>query len=302
MWKNSGITCNHQYCHRFTNRQQPTTNHQQPTTKNQNHNSQSSIYQYIAIMLKLLIYASGFSAIFLNRFGLPITNDFSLSFSYIFIYLALAYAFKEGLVKLDVGLLLCFAAAIFSGVISLLQGYPDKTLTSFLLLIFIYFPFTFISVPPTSSKATLSHLFYPMLVFLGIAGISQFFFQFLAKPDWLFDYRPFLPLYLQNKNIMNTVIPIGSFIKSNGFFLLEPSGFSQWMALGIFFFGAFAKPFFTFFVFLTGLITSFSGTGIILLLFIAPFSLLLFDSSRRSLVIFFLLLIVTGKQIGRAHV
>lgn len=175
------------------------------------------------------------------------------------------------------------------------MGCPEKTFSSLCLMLVIYFPFVFKPIASNSPNKPFYALYFRMVFFLGLAGVTQFFAQFLFSPSWLFDYRPFLPDLLRNLNVMNTVIPIGNFLKSNGFFSLEPSFFSQWMALGLFFFGLFSTSFLSFFVFLSGLICSFSGTGLILAFLVCCFSLAYFEQKRRwVLILFFGLFVFLG--------
>lgn len=225
-------------------------------------------------MLKLLVFLSAFSGIYLNRFGLQITSDFSLSLSYILIYAAVGYCLLKGYLILDFFFFLFFLILAFSASISFLFGTSERSLTSLFLFLFIYFPFVF---KPFSKSRDFSHLFTifysPLLIVLAFLGILQFFTQFLFNPPWLFDYRPLIPSFLQNKNPMNTVIPIGGFFKSNGFVLLEPSIFSQWMAFGVALSLFYKNGVFYFLYFMTGLFVSFSGTGVIMTLICLTYSL-----------------------------
>lgn len=236
-------------------------------------------------MLRLLIFLTAFSQIFLNRFGLNLIQDFSLSFSYIFLYAALFAAVLKGLLVTSPTLILSFMFFFFSGVVSYLFGVPERSLSSFLLALVIYFPFVLETVEPSNPEKRFFSLYYMMIVIIGVAGLFQFLAQFFIKEPWLFDYRPLLPDLIRSINPMNTVIPFGGIIKSNGFFLLEPSFFSQWMALGIFFFGFFSTSFLSYFLFLLGILSSFSGTGLILLLCVCLLSFHYFKSQRRYLLL-----------------
>ena len=83
----------------------------------------------------------------------------------------------------------------------------------------------------------------------------------------------------------NLVIPvgIGSLLKSNGFFIIEPSTFSQFMALGLIIEATlFRRPRYLIF-FILALVLSFSGTGwIVLLSFLVAAT---FTLGRRGIVI-----------------
>lgn len=71
-----------------------------------------------------------------------------------------------------------------------------------------------------------------MFLLLAIAGLAQFLLQFVGLG--LFSWTAFVPADLLN-NPFETVIPIGDsgYFKANGFFLVEPSVFSQYMALAV---------------------------------------------------------------------
>lgn len=239
-------------------------------------------------MVKALIFLTAFSQIFLCRFGIEITKEFSLSPSYLFAYLALFVLLLKRFLRFDAFLGLLFLATLLSSCASFLFSTEQKTFTSLFLFWFIYLPFVFVPTNTNNPDKPFSKLYLPMIFVIAVAGIMQFFCQFLFKPEWLFDYRPFLPSYLQNKNTMNTVIPIGGFIKSNGFFLLEPSIFSQWMGLGFLTNYALTGSTLITSVLLLGQTVSFSGTGLILVITFLLTSLHKLNQKQ----LFFLLLVI----------
>lgn len=71
------------------------------------------------------------------------------------------------------------------------------------------------------------------LAFTAAAGLVQFVVQFAGLR--LFTFEGIFPFSTLIEPFFNTAIPIGdsSYFKSNGFFLLEPSMFSQFMALAL---------------------------------------------------------------------
>ena len=72
-----------------------------------------------------------------------------------------------------------------------------------------------------------------MAALCAVTGIVQFYAQRIFHADWLFDFTPRIPAFLRGPSGYNTVIAVGSSVKSNGFFFREPSGFSFVMALGL---------------------------------------------------------------------
>jgi hypothetical protein len=97
-----------------------------------------------------------------------------------------------------------------------------------------YLAFIFVARMPDGNDALCRftlRTFSNLMLVAAIAGILQFFMQFAYNPKWLFDFTPMLPDLIRGGGRYNTVIHIGSFIKSNGFFFREPSFFSQFLAL-----------------------------------------------------------------------
>jgi hypothetical protein len=130
-----------------------------------------------------------------------------------------------------------------------------------------------------------------VLLALAIAGILEFVVQFAGIK--LFSFKSFVPASLLLEGPFNTVIPIGTsgYMKSNGLFLVEPSVFSQFMALAIIieilmfrrvlYVGAFA----------VALLSSFSGTGWLMI-----FSFVLtatFSLGVRGLILSFVTVAIT---------
>jgi O-antigen ligase len=104
-----------------------------------------------------------------------------------------------------------------------------------------------------------------ILALIAAAGILQFLLQFIGLG--LFSFTHLLPDRMLFESGYNLEIPvgIGDILKSNGFFLLEPSIFSQCMAMGLILeILATRRPWFLA-LFAAGLLLSFSGTGWIVL-------------------------------------
>ena len=100
---------------------------------------------------------------------------------------------------------------------------------------------------------------------IAVAGIAQFFAQFAGLR--LFAFTGFLPASLLNEATYHLEIPagFGDALKSNGLVLIEPSVFSQIMALGIIIEALGTRRPWQMAGFVLGLLLSFSGTGWIVL-------------------------------------
>jgi hypothetical protein len=178
----------------------------------------------------------------LDRFGLRVTADYSIPPGMMALYALAAAMLLAGAARLHPRGALAYVALVTVASLSLLvngsaEAAGPLSLTSFLLLVVLYAPFAVSLVPGAVAPqlwrwALEAYIGFILLV--AIAGIVQFFAQFaLRPPDWLFNYMPLIPERLRASGGWNTVIPAGDWIKSNGFFLREPSLFSIAMAFGI---------------------------------------------------------------------
>ncbi len=105
-----------------------------------------------------------------------------------------------------------------------------------------------------------------VLLFIAAAGIAQFILQFAGLG--FFSFSSFIPSNFLLEGPYNTVIPIGDsgYDKANGVFLVEPSVFSQFMALAIIIEAmALRRPIYLA-VYAVALVVSFSGTGWLMIL------------------------------------
>lgn len=144
--------------------------------------------------------------------------------------------------------------------------------TSYLLLIILYFMVCFDIKLSNNNKARLRRVVIRVLLLSAIIGIIQFLMQLAGMQ--FFDIFDMVPNSIKLSGF-NTYYPLSygsKLIKSNGWIYLEPSFFSQFMALGIIIVlndsnRQFDKKTIAFLIlFILGLIFSFSGTGILLLI------------------------------------
>lgn len=236
------------------------TTHEQATLDE--HRAASRIFIHIAFV----------TAICLQRFGL-ILNDSAVFMSLPVFFLTIWWAYIGGygeLMPKALGLYAAFAAsALLSTLVGLLM--PDArfgiSMTSLLAILVSY---TLFVVGPSArfdrSQVLPIFLFYARLC--AALGIIQYLAQFAGVKIFSFMLTvPALePVLVERMFNYNPILAYGSsIIRSNGFFLVEPSTFSQLLAL------AFAIDLFLFRRFwylpLYGVayIFSNSGTGLLIL-------------------------------------
>ena len=197
-------------------------------------------------LLKAAIVLAMLALTVLDRFGLRLTEKAAIPVGMIAMYALVAVMLVGGAAQLNFRATVAYLAIVSVATISVLVNVPYTPLPfiskgSLLFLIVLYAPFCFSlrqgAVAPELWRWTLS-LFIAFVVFLGMAGIVQFFAQFVFKAEWLFDFTPLIPEPLQAGGGWNTEYEIYSsgeeaFTKSNGFFMREPSIFSVIIALGL---------------------------------------------------------------------
>jgi hypothetical protein len=93
--------------------------------------------------------------------------------------------------------------------------------------------FAILAFTKSMHEADFFRMVIRVLAFIGVCGIGEFLAQFLGVK--LFSFAQFLPARFSFEPHYNVVIQVAntSLIKANGFFLVEPSTFSQFMALGL---------------------------------------------------------------------
>lgn len=229
-----------------------------------------------------------------ERMGLNL-GTYSVDAALLAIYALVAVLLLGGHVVVNAQALLLHAAALALALASLCinaLAAPHHLVspTSMLLLGVLYVPLLLRLRPLHGlSWDTVARDFRAVATLCAIAGVLQFFAQFVVRTPWLFDFRPLLPEIVRGPEGYNTVIPVGGFNKSNGFFLREPSGFSMLMALALLLELAMFKRVLRGLLFGLALLLSYSGTGLLALAIG-----LLYPPSARTYVRALLLVLAGG--------
>lgn len=172
----------------------------------------------------------------LERFGIS-AGALSASSALLGGYLFLLLAGCAGALALSLERLLLYGVCLSVALVSLLFNEKASSPSSLLLLSAMYLPFLFVLRPGSlddhDDAAWVMGKFLDIMAVCALIGIAQFGAQTLVHADWLFDFTPYIPEKLRAAGTFNTVISMGSFNKSNGFFFREPSGFSYLMALAL---------------------------------------------------------------------
>jgi hypothetical protein len=238
-------------------------------------------------LLKAAIVFAMLALTVLDRFGLRLNADFSIPPGMMAMYGLLAVMFLAGAAQLNPRGALAYLAVASVAALSFVVNASFEprayvSIASFLLLTVLYAPFA-VSLRPGAVAPELWRwtvgLYIAFSVFLALAGIVQFFVQFVFRPEWLFDYTSLIPLPVRASGGWNTAYSTGEWIKSNGFFLREPSIFSVAMAFALLCELSLARRKWVLATLATGLVLTYSGSGLLCLS-----AALLFPFPRRSML------------------
>ena len=224
----------------------------------------------------------------LDRFGLKLTGDWAMPAALVGMYVLAASMVLTGTAELNrrgAGAFVAVAAA--SGLSFLVNAWfeqrPYQSVTAWMLVLLSYAPFV-VALTPQPDLHRLWHwtlrLLANLAVLTALAGVAQFFFQFVFHPPWLFDYTPLIPEPIRASGQWNTINPVsnwvqadGYWIKANGFFLREASIFSLLLAFGILCELTLGARRWALLALGAGLVLSYSGSGLLCLAIALAFPL-----------------------------
>lgn len=144
---------------------------------------------------------------------------------------------------------------------------PSVSVGSLALLAMVQFPLVLRLAPDTLDYRRLLDLANASFLLVALCGIVQFVGQFVVGTSLTYALDLHLPsaLFLENFNRLNPLFYGSNYLKSNGFFLAEPSFFSQYVAIGVIIELMTRRRLSWLLVYALALVFSFSGTGFIML-------------------------------------
>jgi hypothetical protein len=211
------------------------------------------------------------SVTFLSKFGFPPFGAQGLGVSLFVMLAALLIGSIAGHVSIEPRRLTLYFLMIGSlGLMQILQ--PNSfSPTSLLLLVAVHLPYVF-TVPQSDDGERIIKFFIQIATVFALLGIVQFGLMRVVDVRYLFPIENFVPntLIVQHFN-HQAVTEYGSHdYRANGVFLLEPSFFSQLLAVAIVAeLGTLARLA-RLALFGLALLVSYSGTGIIVLAICLP--------------------------------
>jgi hypothetical protein len=210
-------------------------------------------------------------ATFLSKFAFPPFGAQGIGISLFLLLAALFAGSISGCVSLEPRRLTLFVTLIgILGLIQMLQ--PDSfSIPSFLLLVAVHLPYVF-TVPHSDDSDRIIKFFLGIVTVFAVCGIAQYSLQFVVNARFLFPIENFVPdtFIVQHFN-HQAVMEYGSNeYRANGVFMLEPSFFSQILAVAIVAELCTLGRASRLAVFGLALVVSYSGTGIMVLAICLP--------------------------------
>ena len=225
----------------------------------------------------------------LQRFGLNL-GSYSLNAALPAMYGLLIVAAFTGVLAVSVPRAIMFAIGAAVALVSTMLNEERSSVSSLVLLVAMYLPLVFVLTPASRvSREGVLRSFLDVTLFCAVAGILQFYVQFAVHGEWLFDFTSSVPAVLRGPSGFNTIIPVGSLFKSNGFFFREPSGFSFMMALALMTECLCFRRTGRIMCFALALLLTYSGTGLLALLIG-----MLIPMNRRTILALALVAVVGG--------
>lgn len=236
------------------------------------------IVQYKANLITLLMVAT----LLLQSIGLPFNNKILpivLVFGVFILFLLIISNAVTIQYTRSVYLLGFLLFAVLSFLINKNSGYVS--FESLLYLVVLYSFLIFQATIENNDHIKIIKYFQYIIVIVALAAILQAIVQF-GTGEFI-DIRTILPHSVLLKGYNTTYYaPVFHILKSDGFFLVEPSFLSQYCAMAIIFeIITFQRKSFLV-IFFISIILSFSGTGLLLIIFCLPF---IFKNTKRFFVI-----------------
>jgi hypothetical protein len=217
-----------------------------------------------------------FSCIFLQRLAIPAGDTQQIAVVFVIGYLVFGYLLLRGRIIVSPGLLIAYCAAMALITLSFVFSDIVPSMLSYFYLLSIYLLYVFKLRYREGCFEHAIDAFQNLMLVAAVVGIAQFAGQFIVDRDLVFPIDTFLPPEMLFTETFNVIIPLtyeSEIMKSNGVFFLEPSFFSQFLALAIVAELTMRQRVRRLLVYGAALLVSYSGTGLGLVAVLLPWIL-----------------------------
>lgn len=210
-----------------------------------------------------------FATLFLAKWAVPF-GPRDLAMAWPLIFCAIAIGVVSTRMEFDPRRLMFWLLVVgYLGIVQAFRG-DSFSLASMLLMMAIYFAYA-VRVKDMANYDVFA-VFSRFAMIVAVFGIAQFALQFVLPRAVVFPIETWLPrsMLIQNYNYLNPLSYGSAILKSNGVFTLEPSFFSQFLAIAMIAELSLANRWPRIALYAAGMVVSYSGTGIIILLITLP--------------------------------
>jgi hypothetical protein len=238
-------------------------------------------------------------ATFISKFGFPPLAALGIGVSIFFLIGAIGLGAAFRCVTIEPRRLALFTAML--GILGLIELFQPNSFspTSLLLLVAVHLPYIF-TVPGGDDNNRIIKFFLGIVTVFAWLGIAQFALQYWVSPRYLYPIENFTPdsFIVKQFNQQAEMGYATREYRANGVFMLEPSFFSQVLAVAIIAELCTYGRMLRLAVFGLALIASYSGTGLLVLAVCLP--LCLVAQRRWGLLVLGLLLLaaIIAVQLG----
>jgi hypothetical protein len=207
----------------------------------------------------------------LSKFAIPPLGAQGIGISLFLVMGAVVAGSMGGLLRIEPRRLTLYGVLI--GILGLIQILQPESFspTSFLLLAAVQLPYVF-SVPNAGADDRIIKFFIGIVTVFACCGIAQYSLQFVVDARYLFPIENFVPkpFVVQLFNHQAAMEYGSQEYRANGVFLLEPSFFSQVLAVAIVAELCTLARMTRLAIFGIALLVSYSGTGLMVLAVCLP--------------------------------
>ncbi|MFM9916809.1 MAG: hypothetical protein ACKVOX_13440 [Rhizobacter sp.] len=215
---------------------------------------------------RLIMGVPAVTASYLSKLSVPPFGGLGLSLGIPLLCLTSALGLAAGRLVTDFGRLLAYIALLcLLWGIQLLRAEPFSY-ASLLLFTMLHFPYV-LQLKRAPDYSQVLALYQRVALSIAALGMLQYGIQFLIGPALAFPIENFFPeAFKVSKFNMQGYLEYGSEVyRTNGVFMLEPSFYSQLLAVGVVIEAVTRARAWVLIVLLAGMVVSFSGTGLMLL-------------------------------------
>lgn len=225
---------------------------------------------------------------FLQKLAVPLGGNDALFLSLLILLGTTAVGAAVGRLQVDKRLLVTYCLAMSVLVAVQFANVQTFSVASLLLLLVVHAPYIFRLRPQLAKPGAELRFFQTVMAILAVCSVLQYVAQFAVGSHYAYFMDTLFPqaFIAQGFHALNPVGGGGTY-KATAFFFLEPAVLCQFLAVSVVIEMLYFRSYRRLVLFFAGIAVTFSGTGLIILLVLAPIYL----AAKRQLAILALIFV-----------